>query len=59
MTTLLRTAGAARLALVLLISLTGCSLKDQFFGDDSPPPLPGQRAHHGYALKSYVKHLKS
>lgn len=43
MTTLLRTAGAARLALVLLISLTGCSLKDQFFGDDSPPPLPGQR----------------
>ncbi|MFY7961664.1 MAG: PQQ-binding-like beta-propeller repeat protein, partial [Elsteraceae bacterium] len=43
MTTILRTAGAAPWALVLLIALSGCSLKDQFFGETGPPPLPGQR----------------
>jgi outer membrane protein assembly factor BamB len=43
MTIILRTAGAARWALVLLITLSGCSLKDQFFGETGPPPLPGQR----------------
>ncbi len=43
MKTILRTAGAARWALVLVIALGGCSLKDQFFGETGPPPLPGQR----------------
>ena len=40
---LVRSAMAARWAIVLLIALGGCSLKDSFFGDSAPPPLPGQR----------------
>jgi outer membrane protein assembly factor BamB len=43
MTIIPKSIGSTLSALVLSVAVSGCSLKDQFFGESGPPPLPGQR----------------